>query len=145
MSGKGRLACALAHTTRGIAAPRSRSGNDITLRDSRAPRIDRARADARKEAAPRQAIELDLGLDAIGCEILADEVGCDQPAFGINPDGDRDEQQGDDARNAGERQHPSPATLAAVAAILAAVALMASLVPAYRALRLDPVKALRAP
>jgi putative ABC transport system permease protein len=37
-----------------------------------------------------------------------------------------------------------PLTLAAVAATLAAVALMASLVPAYRALRLDPVKVLRA-
>lgn len=37
-----------------------------------------------------------------------------------------------------------PLTLAAVAATLALVALMASLVPAYRALRLDPVKALRA-
>jgi predicted permease len=36
-----------------------------------------------------------------------------------------------------------PLTLAAVAATLAFVALMASLVPAYRALRLDPVKALR--
>jgi putative ABC transport system permease protein len=35
-------------------------------------------------------------------------------------------------------------TLVAVAAILALVALMASLVPAYRALRLDPVTALRA-
>ena len=37
-----------------------------------------------------------------------------------------------------------PLTLAAVAATLALIALMASLVPAYRALRLDPVKALRA-
>ena len=37
-----------------------------------------------------------------------------------------------------------PLTLAAVGAILALVALMASLVPAYRALRLDPVKILRA-
>ena len=37
-----------------------------------------------------------------------------------------------------------PLTLAAVAATLALVALIASLVPAYRALRLDPVKALRA-
>jgi predicted permease len=37
-----------------------------------------------------------------------------------------------------------PLTLAAVAATLAFVALMASLVPAYRALRLDPVKVLRA-
>jgi putative ABC transport system permease protein len=37
-----------------------------------------------------------------------------------------------------------PLTLAAVAATLALVALMASLVPAYRALRLDPVNALRA-
>ena len=37
-----------------------------------------------------------------------------------------------------------PLTLAAVAAVLALVALMASLVPAYRALRLDPVKVLRA-
>ena len=37
-----------------------------------------------------------------------------------------------------------PLTLAAVAATLALVALMSSLVPAYRALRLDPVKALRA-
>ncbi len=37
-----------------------------------------------------------------------------------------------------------PLTLAAVAATLAFVALMASLVPAYRALRLDPVKALHA-
>ncbi len=36
-----------------------------------------------------------------------------------------------------------PLTLAAVAATLALVALIASLVPAYRALRLDPVKALR--
>ncbi len=36
-----------------------------------------------------------------------------------------------------------PLTLAAVGATLALVALMASLVPAYRALRLDPVKALR--
>ena len=37
-----------------------------------------------------------------------------------------------------------PLTLAAVGATLALVALMASLVPAYRALRLDPVKTLRA-
>ena len=37
-----------------------------------------------------------------------------------------------------------PLTLAAVAATLALVALLASLVPAYRALRLDPVTALRA-
>jgi putative ABC transport system permease protein len=37
-----------------------------------------------------------------------------------------------------------PQTLAAVAATLALVALMARLVPAYRALRLDPVKVLRA-
>jgi predicted permease len=37
-----------------------------------------------------------------------------------------------------------PLTLAVVAATLALVALVASLVPAYRALRLDPVKALRA-
>jgi ABC-type antimicrobial peptide transport system permease subunit len=37
-----------------------------------------------------------------------------------------------------------PPTLAAVGATLALVALMASLVPAYRALRLDPVKVLRA-
>jgi len=37
-----------------------------------------------------------------------------------------------------------PLTLMAVAATLALVALMASLVPAYRALRLDPVKVLRA-
>lgn len=37
-----------------------------------------------------------------------------------------------------------PLTLAVVAAILALVALIASLVPAYRALRLDPVKVLRA-
>jgi predicted permease len=37
-----------------------------------------------------------------------------------------------------------PATLAAVAVTLAVVALGASLVPAYRALRLDPLKALRA-
>jgi putative ABC transport system permease protein len=37
-----------------------------------------------------------------------------------------------------------PLTLAAVGATLALVALSASLVPAYRALRLDPVKALRA-
>jgi putative ABC transport system permease protein len=37
-----------------------------------------------------------------------------------------------------------PLTLAAVGAMLALVALMASLVPAYRALRLDPVKILRA-
>jgi putative ABC transport system permease protein len=37
-----------------------------------------------------------------------------------------------------------PLTLAAVAAALAFVALMASLVPAYRALRLDAVKVLRA-
>ena len=37
-----------------------------------------------------------------------------------------------------------PMTLAAVGATLALVALMASLVPAYRALRLDPVKTLRA-
>jgi predicted permease len=37
-----------------------------------------------------------------------------------------------------------PLTLAAVAATLAVVALMASLVPACRALRLDPVKVLRA-
>ena len=34
-------------------------------------------------------------------------------------------------------------TLAAVAATLALVALMASLVPAYRASQLDPVKTLR--
>jgi putative ABC transport system permease protein len=37
-----------------------------------------------------------------------------------------------------------PLTLAAVGATLALVALMASLMPAYRALRLDPVKVLRA-
>jgi len=37
-----------------------------------------------------------------------------------------------------------PLTLAAVVATLALVALMASLMPAYRALRLDPVKLLRA-
>jgi len=37
-----------------------------------------------------------------------------------------------------------PATLAAVGATLAFVALIASLVPAYRASRLDPVKTLRA-
>ena len=37
-----------------------------------------------------------------------------------------------------------PLTLVAVGAMLALVALMASLVPAYRALRLDPVKVLRA-
>jgi putative ABC transport system permease protein len=37
-----------------------------------------------------------------------------------------------------------PVTLAATGATLALVALIASLVPAYRALRLDPVKALRA-
>jgi putative ABC transport system permease protein len=37
-----------------------------------------------------------------------------------------------------------PLTLAAVAATLAFVALMASLVPAYRALQLDPVNVLRA-
>jgi putative ABC transport system permease protein len=37
-----------------------------------------------------------------------------------------------------------PLTLAAVGATLALVALIASLVPAYRAVRLDPVKALRA-
>jgi putative ABC transport system permease protein len=37
-----------------------------------------------------------------------------------------------------------PVTLAAVGATLALVALIASLVPAYRASRLDPVKALRA-
>jgi putative ABC transport system permease protein len=37
-----------------------------------------------------------------------------------------------------------PLTLAAVAATLALVALLASLVPAYRALRVDPVKVLRA-
>jgi putative ABC transport system permease protein len=37
-----------------------------------------------------------------------------------------------------------PATLAAVGATLALVALMASLVPAYHASRLDPVKTLRA-
>jgi putative ABC transport system permease protein len=37
-----------------------------------------------------------------------------------------------------------PLTLAGVGATLALVALMASLVPAYRALRLDPVKILRA-
>jgi putative ABC transport system permease protein len=37
-----------------------------------------------------------------------------------------------------------PLTLATVGATLALVALMASLVPAYRALRLDPVNVLRA-
>jgi putative ABC transport system permease protein len=37
-----------------------------------------------------------------------------------------------------------PLTLVCVAATLALVALIASLVPAYRALRLDPVKVLRA-
>jgi ABC-type antimicrobial peptide transport system permease subunit len=37
-----------------------------------------------------------------------------------------------------------PLTLAAVGATLVFVALMASLVPAYRALRLDPVRVLRA-
>ena len=36
-----------------------------------------------------------------------------------------------------------PLTLAAVGATLALVALMASLVPAYRALQVDPVKVLR--
>jgi putative ABC transport system permease protein len=38
----------------------------------------------------------------------------------------------------------APLTLVAVAATLALVALMANLVPAYRALRLDLVKVLRA-
>jgi len=37
-----------------------------------------------------------------------------------------------------------PLTLAAVGSTLALVTLMASLMPAYRALRLDPVKVLRA-
>jgi putative ABC transport system permease protein len=37
-----------------------------------------------------------------------------------------------------------PLTLAAVAATLACVALIASVVPAFRAARLDPVKVLRA-
>jgi putative ABC transport system permease protein len=37
-----------------------------------------------------------------------------------------------------------PLTLIGVGATLAFVALVASLVPAYRALRLDPVKVLRA-
>src|SRR5918994_2064182 len=37
-----------------------------------------------------------------------------------------------------------PLTLVGVGAVLALVALMASLVPAYRAVRLDPVQALRA-
>jgi ABC-type antimicrobial peptide transport system permease subunit len=37
-----------------------------------------------------------------------------------------------------------PLTLATVAVTLAIVALLASIVPAYRALRLDPVKVLRA-
>jgi len=37
-----------------------------------------------------------------------------------------------------------PLTVTVMGATLALVALMASLVPAYRALRLDPVKALRA-
>jgi ABC-type antimicrobial peptide transport system permease subunit len=37
-----------------------------------------------------------------------------------------------------------PVTFAAVGATLALVALIASLMPAYRALRLDPVKSLRA-
>jgi putative ABC transport system permease protein len=37
-----------------------------------------------------------------------------------------------------------PVTLAAVGATLALVGLLASLVPAYRALRVDPVKVLRA-
>jgi putative ABC transport system permease protein len=37
-----------------------------------------------------------------------------------------------------------PVTFAAVGATLALVTLIASVVPAYRALRLDPVKALRA-
>jgi len=37
-----------------------------------------------------------------------------------------------------------PLTLVGVGAVLALVALMASLVPAYRAVRLDPVKVLRA-
>jgi ABC-type antimicrobial peptide transport system permease subunit len=37
-----------------------------------------------------------------------------------------------------------PLTLAAVAATLTLVALMATLVPAYRALRLDPANVLRA-
>ena len=37
-----------------------------------------------------------------------------------------------------------PLTLAAVAATLVVIALIASLVPAYRALRLDPMKVLRA-
>jgi ABC-type antimicrobial peptide transport system permease subunit len=36
-----------------------------------------------------------------------------------------------------------PLTLAAVAVILAFIALLSSLVPAYRALRLDPLKVLR--
>jgi putative ABC transport system permease protein len=39
---------------------------------------------------------------------------------------------------------PDPLTLTAVGATLVLVASMAGLVPAYRALRLDPVKALRA-
>ena len=37
-----------------------------------------------------------------------------------------------------------PVTFAAVGVTLALVALIASLVPAYRALRLDPVQSLRA-
>jgi ABC-type lipoprotein release transport system permease subunit len=37
-----------------------------------------------------------------------------------------------------------PLTLAAVGATLALVAVLACLVPAYRAVRLDPVKVLRA-
>ena len=43
-----------------------------------------------------------------------------------------------------ESYNSDPLTLAVVGATLALVALMASLVPAYRALRLDPVKILRA-
>jgi ABC-type antimicrobial peptide transport system permease subunit len=51
---------------------------------------------------------------------------------------------GDDSPRVFSISASDPLTLAAVASTLAVVARMASLVPAYRASRLDPVEVLRA-